>query len=220
MGPEATVELLRRIVAATPARDDGDHVHLIVDSIPHVPSRIAALVDGDGESPAPELTRMAKRLVHADAGVLVIACNTAHAYVQEIRAAAGEAIVLDMVELAARAPAARRPPLGRVGLPASTAAQRTGLYARVFAANGLECVFPKRQARVMEIIKAVKRGAAGEAERADLADVSVSLAEEGVDALVIACTEISCLSDALPGDLAALDLLVAEIVRLGTSPRG
>ena len=44
MGPEATVDLMRRIIAATPAQDDIDHVHLLVDNNPKVPSRIAALI--------------------------------------------------------------------------------------------------------------------------------------------------------------------------------
>ena len=87
MGPEATVDLMRRVIAATPARDDCDHLHMIVDCNPDVPSRIAALVEGTGENPAPELARMAQRLETAGAGMLAIACNTAHAYADDIRAA-------------------------------------------------------------------------------------------------------------------------------------
>ena len=41
MGPAATVEFMRRVIEATPARDDSDHVHLIVDNNPHIPSRSA-----------------------------------------------------------------------------------------------------------------------------------------------------------------------------------
>ena len=42
MGPEATVDLLARIIRATPARDDQDHIRTIVDNNPQVPSRIRA----------------------------------------------------------------------------------------------------------------------------------------------------------------------------------
>lgn len=51
MGPEATVDLMRRIIAHTDARDDVDHVRCIVDNNPKVPSRIKALLEGDGISP-------------------------------------------------------------------------------------------------------------------------------------------------------------------------
>ncbi len=222
MGPDATVELMRRVIAATPARDDCDHVHMIVDSNPHVPSRIRALVEGTGASPGPELARMAARLVRAEAGVLAIACNTAHAYIDEIRAGAGAVEVLDMIGLAARDAAARPLVRRRAGLLASSAVQRLDLYARALAAHDIGCVFPARQPVVMEIIKAVKRGGAGPDERAALADIARALIDAGADVLIIACTEISYLSDALPPELPrldALDSLAAEIVRRGRPRR-
>ena len=37
MGPEATVDLMRRIIAHTDARDDADHVRCIVDNNPRCP---------------------------------------------------------------------------------------------------------------------------------------------------------------------------------------
>ena len=42
MGPEATVDLMARIIKVTPAVDDGDHIRMIVDNNPKVPSRIKA----------------------------------------------------------------------------------------------------------------------------------------------------------------------------------
>lgn len=220
MGPDASVELMRRVLAATPAHDDCDHVHLILDSNPHVPSRIAALVEGHGENPAPELVRMARRLVRADARVLAIACNTAHYYLDEIRVAVPEALVLDMVELTADAAAARVPARRKVGLLASSAVQRIGLYARALAVRDIECIFPARQPEVMEIIRRVKGGEVSAQDRADLAEIAQSLLADGADLLVIACTEISFIADVLPNVLPridALDLLADEIVRLGTS---
>ena len=62
MGPEATVDLMRRVVAKTPAQDDQDHIHLIVESNPKIPSRIAHLIDKTGADPTPELIRIALNL--------------------------------------------------------------------------------------------------------------------------------------------------------------
>ena len=75
---------MRRVIAATPARDDVDHIHLLVDNNPKVPSRIAALIEGTGSDPAPAIIEMAKRL-EMTADVLAIACNTAHAYADRVR---------------------------------------------------------------------------------------------------------------------------------------
>jgi len=40
MGPEATVDLMQRIIDLTPARDDCDHIRCLVDNNPKIPSRI------------------------------------------------------------------------------------------------------------------------------------------------------------------------------------
>ena len=48
MGPAATVELMGRIVRKTPARDDRDHLRMLVDNNPKVPSRIEAIIERTG----------------------------------------------------------------------------------------------------------------------------------------------------------------------------
>ena len=59
-GAQATVLLMQKVIAAVPARDDADHVPLIVDQNTQVPSRIRRLIDGTGEDPAPVLAAMAR----------------------------------------------------------------------------------------------------------------------------------------------------------------
>lgn len=217
MGPDATVELMRRVIGATPARDDCDHVHLLVDSNPNVPSRIAALIDRTGPSPAPELVRMARRLEAAGAGALALACNTAHGYADDIRAAVGIPLI-DVIALTAEAVAAMTLPRRRVGLLASTAVDRLGLFERATAAQGIALVTPAEQSRLMGVIKAVKRGDRGRNCRYRFASVARDLMNDQVDVLLIACSELSVLTDSL--DEAApcidtLDLLAREIVAYG-----
>jgi hypothetical protein len=98
MGPEATVLLMSRLIEATPAADDSDHVPLIVDQNPQVPSRIARLLEGRGADPAPVLADMARRLEATGAEALAMPCNTAHYYAPAIRAAVGIPLI-DMIGL-------------------------------------------------------------------------------------------------------------------------
>ena len=98
MGPDATVDLMRRVIEATPADDDADHIRMIVDNNPKIPSRMKALIDGTGEDPAPVLAAMARGFETAGADVLVIPCNTAHHYLPAIRAAVRVPVV-DMIAL-------------------------------------------------------------------------------------------------------------------------
>ena len=89
MGPEATVELMRQIIRRTPASDDRDHVRMLVDNNPKVPSRIAFLLDGGTVVPTATLVRMAQGLERSGATVLAMPCNTAHAFAPAIRDAVG-----------------------------------------------------------------------------------------------------------------------------------
>ncbi|MDT8344133.1 MAG: aspartate/glutamate racemase family protein, partial [Thermohalobaculum sp.] len=82
-------------------------------------------------------------------------------------------------------------------------------------------VFPEQQEAVMELIRAVKRGRTGAPVRAALAALTEALRAD-TDAVLIACTELSVIADAIaPGApvLDAMDVLAGEIVRLGAPDR-
>jgi aspartate racemase len=210
MGPEATLDLMRRVILKTSAQDDQDHVHLIVESNPKIPSRIAHLIEGTGADPTPELMRIAQNLEQAGAQALAMPCNTAHAYAEAIRCAAGIPL-LDMVARSVEHIATQHPG-ARVGLLASSAVFKIGLYAKLMAAAGLTPLMPPRQAEVMDLIKAVKRGETGEKARRALAELTLDLAQR-TDILLIACSELSVISGAISAPfIDSLDVLAADIV--------
>jgi aspartate racemase len=186
------VDFMRRLVAQTPARDDGDHLHVLVDNNPKIPSRIAALIDGSGEDPAPVLCQMARGLEAQGADFLVIPCNTAHYYLPTI-ARNVRVPLLDMVELSIDklAGAGAR----RVGLLASPAVRLVGLYKTRMEQAGLQAIFPAPQDEdtLLGVIKAIKSGQFGDQHRQDYARVAASLLDAGADALLVACTELSVL---------------------------
>lgn len=216
MGPEATVDLMRRVVAATPARDDGDHIHLIVDNNPKVPSRIAALIEGrEDVNPAPAIAGMAKRLEAAGADALAMACNTAHWYAGDITGAVSIPL-LHMIELTADELARHSNRHKRVGLLASTAVHKTGLYEKALAARGLETVIPADQDELLTLIRTVKAGDTGAAVRSRYGAIAAALASREVDVLAVACTELSILASSLDATVPvvdALDVLTTEIIK-------
>ncbi len=215
MGPEATVELQRRIVARTAAADDHEHVHLLIESNPRIPSRIAHLIAKNGPDPTPELVRIARNLESAGATVLAMPCNTAHNYAGAVRAAVGIPL-LDMVEMTVTE-VFRTAPGARVGLLASTAVLLTGLYERSVTARDGTLVSPSRQDDVMALIRAVKGGDTGPAPRQALDGLVGDLADR-VDVVVLACTELSVIASALRSPVPvidALDVLTQAIVTAG-----
>lgn len=218
MGPEATVLLMQRLIAATPARDDADHVPLIVDQNPQVPSRIRHLIERTGEDPAPVLVKMARRLQAAGAEALAMPCNTAHHYATAIRTATGIPLI-DMVALSVEHSAFLAPAGGKVGILASPAVRLTGLFDRALAEVGLSAIYARVDDDVLSIIRQIKAEGPVADARAALAEVSRELLTRGAQVQMIACTEFSLLSDAVDPSAVSfdtLDRLVSGILAFAT----
>jgi aspartate racemase len=215
MGPEATVDLMRRVVAKTPAHDDQDHIHLIVESNPKIPSRIAHLIEGTGADPTSELIRIAVNLQRAGAQALAIPCNTAHAYAHSIRRAVSIPL-LDMIDLTV-SQIAGSPRIARVGLLASSAVIATELYAKAFSSHGIAVVQPSDQNEVMNLIRAVKRGDTGLQAQTALGRIARELAKQA-DVLLIGCSELSVIAGAMTVPFVdSLDVQAEAIVKFAAS---
>lgn len=206
MGPAATVLFQQRVLAAVPAADDADHVPLLIDMNPQVPSRIAHILEGTGDDPGPVLAAMARRLERAGAAALAMPCNTAHHYAGAIRAASGVPL-LDMVAMSvarAHEVAASGAPIGVLGSPAL---RRTGVFGPALERAGRAPVWPADEDALLAAIRDVKAGRDPAAARAALAAAARGLASDGAGAVLVACTEFSLHADAARGPAPLIDTL-------------
>jgi aspartate racemase len=219
MGPEATVDFMRRLVAATPARDDADHLHVLVDNNPKIPSRIAALIEGTGEDPTPVLCAMARGLQAQGADFLVMPCNTAHYYLPAI-ARSVTIPALDMVDLSIQKLVAAN--ARRIGVLASPAVRLVGLYKARLEQAGLVAIFPNLQDEetILGIIKSVKAGRLDDHHRQDYAKVARHLLDAGADALLVACTEFSVMGPPARANRPVIDALDALVEGTIAAARG
>ncbi|WP_116474369.1 cysteate racemase [Zobellella maritima] len=216
MGPEATVDLMRRVIAATPAKDDADHIHMLVDNNPKVPSRIKALIEGTGESPGPFMADMARGLERAGVDFLVIPCNTAHMYYPDVVAAV-DIPVVNILDVTVQQVKRCQPGIRKVGMLASTAVENIRLYHDKFDDEGIETLFPSpdHQANVMSLIKRVKAKTHDAEILARYNEAAEDMKAMGAECIILACTELSVISDKLTIDLPIYDasqLLAEEIV--------
>lgn len=210
MGPEATILLMQKVMAAVAARDDADHIPLIVHQNPAVPSRIKRLIDGVGDDPGPVLAQMARDLHSAGAMALAMPCNTAHAYAPQI----ADATPLPFLDMRSATVAAL--PKGRIGMLASPAVRLTGAFDAAFATAGLVPVWPRDDAPVLALIRAVKAGNTGQVAEGALAALAAQAAKDS-DHLLVACTELSLLTGAIRQPYTdSLDCLVRAVVGFAT----
>ncbi|GAB3493433.1 aspartate/glutamate racemase family protein [Flexivirga lutea] len=198
MGPRATVDFYDKLVAHTPADTDQEHLRVVIWADPSVPSRQAAIL-ADGTDPSPWLQEGIDRLVTAGAELIVMPCNTAHAFVEGLVPEGVQ--FLSIVQVTVNAVAAR--PAGPVGLLATDAALAADLFQSSLHALGRQVLIPPpaAQARLTSLITQVKAGTADRSTEEQLREIIAELDARGATVTIAGCTEISVLLGNTPHDL-------------------
>jgi len=190
MGPLASAQFMLRLTLLTPAARDQDHVPAVLWSDPRVPDRAAAW-DGTGSDALPWLVRGLHGLAMAGCGAVAIPCNTAHGWIDGMRAATALSI-LHIVDATAAELRRLAVPPGQVGIMGTAATLAMRLYQDPLTAAGWPCIEPtaSEMARlVLPAIAAVKANRLSDAY-APLAEAVMALRARGAQAVVLGCTEV------------------------------
>lgn len=188
MGPLATADFLEKFVRLNPAEKDQDHPQVVVFSNPHIPDRIGPILRGDPESPLPALIESARKLQDFGATVLTMPCHTAHYWHSQVTAA----LVIPFLHIADATCEELREESRTVALLSTRATLTAGFYQQRFEAMGLPYVVPgdeEMERFVLPAIAAVKRDEVDVATQL-FTRVSDRLFRQGVEVLVLACTEL------------------------------
>ncbi len=220
MGPLATVDFFGLLVRMTPADKDWNHLHIIVDNNPRIPSRTRAILF-DEESPVPYLVDGARRLEAMGAHILVVPCNSASHFLAPVRAAV-EVPVLDPVGATAEAltrdavsqPEPRHPPEPRERsaqrplVLGGMVTHRFELYAKALAGSPIAPLRPTddEQTEVAALIEALKQGDTSAAIVARTLDVIAAGTRRGADGAILGCTEFGLIAEPLAERLGDLPL--------------
>lgn len=225
MGPAATVDFYSKLVAATPADRDQDHVPVVIWADPRIPDRSAAL-QGRGPDPTPALLHAARQVAAAGATAIAVPCNTAHAFLNTVRAHV-DIPIIDMIESTADAAASACVSGDFVGILGTQGILDARLYQQSFTRRGLRPLVPRadEQARWVDpAIRAVKAGRATPSTADDLERAAGALVSRGARVIVAGCTEIPFTLGPDRVDVALVDstrCLANAVVRtlLGVVPR-
>ena len=195
MGPLAGIDFMHKLLLASPAHCDQQHIPVVLSSIPQIPDRSKAF-RGEGPSPVAAMVSSAERLVRAGAGLIVIACNTAHLWFDAVQQAVGLPM-LHMVDVAledALHTHGGKP--GRIGLLATDATLASHLYDHRPLQNphaaAIQWVLPTARdvaEWVMPGITAVKAGNLQQGTGL-LLSAAQALQARGADCVILGCTEI------------------------------
>lgn len=186
MGPMATVDFMTKIISATPASVDQDHVPLIVYDVPQIPDRTQAILT-HSDAPFEAMLTGVRMLETAGAAFIAIPCNTAHYWYD--RLAQQSRIPILHIADAAREWLAAHAATGRISLLGTRGTIATQIYQRRLADIDLLIPSEPVQTLVDAAIAAVKANDLGQAH-ALAGRAALHLFDEGVDKLLLACTEL------------------------------
>lgn len=213
LGPVATLDFFDRVLKRTRAINEQDHLRLIIDNNTKIPDR-NAFSRGEGPSPADALAASARGLQQAGAEVIVMACNTTHAWEKDIRAAISVPF-LSIIDETVKVVADLRPEA--VGVLAGDACVAAGLYQNALQAAGVTCIMPdaNTQKSLMELIYRIKSGDTGDTSRRVAATIARKLEAQGAEVIIAGCTEIPIVltADDIDGELVnSTDVLVERTI--------
>ena len=84
MGPYATLAFYKKVLDLTPAKEDKQHIHLIIDNNPHIPSRNRHFIYNEPTS-IHDMLNSIKRLADYGVDVIYVPYNCASYFLTEMK---------------------------------------------------------------------------------------------------------------------------------------
>lgn len=193
----ATINFFEQWAKVFPAEKEWDRPRIIIDNNCTMPSRVRALLYNENvELLVEEMTASIKMLIQAGAVKILIACNTAHVFLNKVyqKYPSAQDYVVNIIDNCAEH--LSRQNVKKFFLLASEGTILTGIYQKKLSAHGIECSTPPPEDFFMlrNFIEAVKQDKCTE----ELKDAFVNLIRQNVDSgggVILGCTELPVLYD-------------------------
>jgi aspartate racemase len=211
LGPLATADFYRKTIDVVPALGDADHIAQVILSVPQIPDRSRAIVEGN-DRPLPWLAEAVDLLNSLNVELIAIACNTAHHWYDEL-ASRSKAEIVHIAD-ATICELHRQYGGARLAILATQGTLSSGFYQRRLRLAGFDCdnpATPHFQRAVDDAVHLVKVGRLEQAKIACAAAFSCCR-EEGVEVAVLACTELPIAAEGIvPEGMLAIDSTMALV---------
>ena len=191
VGPLATIYFAELVIRCTYASTDQEHVSMIILNHAAIHDRTNYILDRSEPNPLPQMTSDAKTLEKAGADYIVIPCNTAHFFYDEIQNAV-DVRIINIIEETVLHIKNNLPDAKKVGILATKGTLVSGAYQNMFKKYGLDFSVPDEHdtEKLMEIIyDQVKAGKSVDIEA--FWRIINNLKKSGCDCVVLGCTELS-----------------------------
>ncbi len=222
LGPMASAYFYEMITEHTKAERDQDHIDILLSSRASTPDRTDFIMGRSDVSPLPVMIEDAKYLESCHVSAIVIPCNTAHYFIEELRRSVSIPMPSIITETVQHIKTVGKK---KAGILATEGTVSTNTYQMECDAHGIEWEIPspENQKILMELIyDCVKKGLP--ADRDKFYKVVDELTAKGCDCLILGCTELSVINRQLGKDprfVDSLEVLAYTAIKMcGQTPTG
>ena len=192
MGPAASAEFVNRLIAQTSASCDQEHIPFVLWSDPRVPDRSTSLRNKD-DLPLSWLLDGIRGLKSAGCNCIVIPCNTAHFWFDEMKKQASwNSKIIHIVDSVVDALQDVNVTNSTIGIIGTQATIELGLYQYKLNKLGWNCITPTKEEMDTLVQPAINLIKANNNETAQPLIMTVvnRLIDSGAKAVVLGCTEL------------------------------
>jgi aspartate racemase len=212
MGPESSLELYNKLIEFMPIKKEQDHLKLLIYSNPKIPDRTYSILNGKHNDILSLLIESCNLLKNAGANKIIIACNTAHYYLDKIKDCVNSEfynlIHETVYELKNRNAKA-------VLILATDATIFSGLYQNELIKNNIIPIIPskKDQKIIMNIIKLTKINGKTKDNKIKLEKIiNQFINNNKSNYIILGCTELSLFSKKRNNILDPLEIIAEKII--------
>lgn len=194
IGPLATVYFMDMIVKMTDAETDQEHISMVVLNHASIPDRTEFILDNTKPNPLPVMIEDAKRLQAAGADFVVMPCNTAHFFYEQIQKNI-DIPMLNIIEETVKYSIEHCKNLKKLGILATKGTITAGAYQNMCEKYGIDWAVPTlsdEQSLMNIIYNQVKAGKTVNIE--EFLKIVNNMKNEGCGAVVLGCTELSVIN--------------------------
>lgn len=130
VGPLATIYFADLVVKMTDAKTDQEHISMVILNHGAIPDRTDYILDHSKPNPLPVMIADAKKLQAAGCDYIVIPCNTAHYFYDEIQKNV-DIPIINIIEETVKDAIKTVPGLKTLGVLATEGTIKSGSYERV-----------------------------------------------------------------------------------------
>lgn len=186
LGPKATTYFMDLVINNTVSNSDQDNVDMLVCQFSSIPDRTSFILGNSEDSPVPEMIKCARILEREGCKYIVIPCNTASYFFDEVQGRVNSKVI-NILEETSKVVLEDNP--SKIGLMATDGTIKSGAYHK-FIGDILFVPNDDIQAKVMDIIyNKVKKNR--EVTLEEFNDILGYFKDNGCDKVILGCTELS-----------------------------